>query len=74
MNKTLMDKERRMVNGVGLAQEFWVEGVDTTTYLANMLPSSVLVDMTPHNVWSSKNPSVAHLKVFTYDAFVHVPC
>jgi hypothetical protein len=38
-----------------------------------MSPSSTLVDMTPHEVWSGKNPLVAHLKVFGCDAFVHVP-
>jgi hypothetical protein len=36
-----------MLSGVGFAQEFWVEAVDTTTYLLNMSLSSVLVDMTP---------------------------
>jgi hypothetical protein len=73
MNRTLMDKARSMLSGVGLAQEFWVEAVDTARYLVNMSPSSVLVDMTPNEVWSGKNPSVAHLKVFGCDAFVHVP-
>jgi hypothetical protein len=29
--------------------------------------------MTPNEVWYGKNPSVAHLKVFGCDAFVHVP-
>ena len=38
-----------------------------------MSPSSVLVDTTPHEVWSGKNPSVACHKVFGCDAFVHVP-
>jgi hypothetical protein len=33
----------------------------------------VLVNTTPHEVWSGKKPSVSHLKVFGYDAFVHVP-
>jgi hypothetical protein len=33
----------------------------------------MLVDMTPHEVWSGKNPSVSHLKVFGCDAFVHIP-
>ena len=73
MNKTLMDKARSMLNGVGLAQEFWVEAVENEKYLLNMFPSSVLVDMTPHEVWLSKNPLVSHLKVFGYDEFVHVP-
>jgi hypothetical protein len=37
-----------------------------------MSPSSTLVDMTPNEVCSVKNPLVAHLKVFGCDAFVHV--
>jgi hypothetical protein len=33
----------------------------------------VLFNTTPHEVWSSKNPSVSHLKVFGCDACVNVP-
>ena len=32
-----------------------------------------MVDKTPHEVWSSKNPSIAHLIFFECDAFMHVP-
>jgi hypothetical protein len=73
MNRTLMDKSRRMLSGVGLAQEFRAEVVETARYMVNMSPSSMLVNTTPNEVWSSKNSSVAHLKVFGCDAFVHVP-
>jgi hypothetical protein len=73
MNKTLMDKARSMLIGVGLAQELWVEEIDTAKYLVNVSHSSGLVDITPHEVWSGKKPSVSHLKVFGCDAFVHVP-
>jgi hypothetical protein len=73
MNIMLMDKARIMLNGVGLAQEFWAESIDIARYLVNMFSSSVLVDMTPHEVWSIKNTLVAHLKVFFYDGFIHVP-
>jgi hypothetical protein len=45
----------------------------TARYLVNMYPSSTLVDMNPNEVWYGKKPSVAHLKVFGCDAFVHVP-
>jgi hypothetical protein len=73
MNRTLMDKARSMLSGVGLTQELWVEAVDTKKYLLNMSPSSALINTTPHEVCWGKNPSVSHLKVFGYDAFVHVP-
>jgi hypothetical protein len=73
MNKTLMDKARSMLSGVGIAQELWVEAVDTARYMVNMSPSSTLVDKTPNELWSGKKPSVENLKVFGCDAFVHVP-
>ena len=57
MNKTLMEKERSMLSGVGLGQELWAEAVSTTCYLVNRSPSSVLDDTTPHEVWSGKKPS-----------------
>jgi hypothetical protein len=50
-----------------------VEEIDTLIYLVNMSPSLALVETTPNEVWSGKNPSVSHLKVFVYSEFVHVP-
>ena len=32
-----------------------------------------LVDKTPYKDWASKRPSLAHLRVFGHDAFVHIP-
>ena len=34
--------------------------------------TSVLVEKTLHEVWSSKKPFVSHLRVFGCDDFVHV--
>jgi hypothetical protein len=47
--------------------------VGTTCYLVNRSPSSVLDDKTPKEVWTGKEPSLTHLKVFDCDAYVHVP-
>jgi hypothetical protein len=54
MNKTLMEKERIMLSGAKLGQEFWVEAVGTTCYLVNRSPSLVLDDKNPHKVWTEK--------------------
>jgi hypothetical protein len=62
-----------VINGVGLTQQLWAEVVEATVYLVSMSPSSTLVDKNPNEVWQSKNSSVAHLKVFGCDVFVHVP-
>ena len=62
-----------MLSGVGLGQEFWTVGIDTACYLKNISPTSTLVDKTPHEVWSGKNPSIVHFSVFGCDAFMHIP-
>ena len=72
MNRTLMEKAITMLSGTGLGQEFWVEAVETASYLVNRSPSSTLEDKTPHEVWTGKKPSLSHLRVFGCDAYVHV--
>jgi transposase InsO family protein len=62
MNEALVDKERIMLNGVGITQEFWAEEFNTAIYLVNMYPSLEPVDMTPNEVWFGNNPSVSHFK------------
>ena len=73
MNMTLMEKERCMLSGVELGKELWVEVVGIACYLVNKSPSSALGDKTPQDVWTGKEPSLTHLKVFGCDAYVHVP-
>jgi len=72
MNKTLMERSRSMLSGVGLGQELWAEVVETTCYLVNRSLSSALEDKTPQEVWNGKKPSLSHLRVFGCDADVHV--
>eukprot|EP00253_Pinus_taeda_P035263 PITA_35263 len=69
----LMERARSMLSGAGLGQEFWPEAVDTACYLVNRSPSSALEDKTPQEVWTGKEPSLSHLRVFGCDAYVHVP-
>jgi hypothetical protein len=45
----------------------------TACYLVNRSPSSMLDDKNPQEVWTGKEPSLTHLKVFGCDAYVHVP-
>ena len=73
MNKTLMERARSMLSGVGLGQKFWIEVEDTTCYLVNISPSSALEDKTPQEVWIGKKSSLSHMRVFGCDTYVHVP-
>jgi hypothetical protein len=62
-----------MLSGVRLGKESCIEVMDTTSYLVNRSPSSVLVEKTLHEAWTGKKPSLNHLIVFGCDACVHVP-
>jgi transposase InsO family protein len=73
MNMTLMENARSMLSSAGLGQELWVEAVGTSCYMVNRSPSSTLDDKNPHEVWSGKQPSLQHIRVFGCDAYVHVP-
>jgi hypothetical protein len=41
--------------------------------MVNRSPSSSLDDKTPYEVWTGKKPSLSHLRVFDFDAYVYVP-
>jgi hypothetical protein len=68
-----MEKSRCMLSGVGLGQELWEEAVSIVGYLVNISPSSMLDDKTPQEIWTGKKNSLAHLKLFGCEAYVHVP-
>jgi hypothetical protein len=73
MKMMLMEKSRSMLSGVGLGHELWAEVVGIACYLVNRSPSLVLVEKKLHGVWTSKKPSLKHLRVFGCYAYVHVP-
>ena len=47
--------------------------VSTSCYDVNKSSMSALVDKTPYESWVGKSPSLAKLRVFGCDAFVHIP-
>ena len=56
-----------------LPKSFWGEVVNTAIYLIN-LSSSIPLDFDiPQRVWTGKNVTYSHLKVFGCKTFMHVP-
>lgn len=72
MNRTLMERAWSMLSSAKLDQCLWAEAV-STCYLINRSPSSSIEDKTPYEMWLGRKPSVAHLRIFGCEAFVHVP-
>lgn len=72
MNKTILERVRCMLLGARLPKTFWGEIVNTTIYLIDRSPSSVLNCMTPMEVCSGRLVDYENLRVFGALAFAHV--
>ena len=55
------------------SKAFWVEAVNTSIYLLNMLPTKALKELTPFEAWHQKKPSLEHVRVFACVSYTHVP-
>ncbi|CAL5398813.1 unnamed protein product [Camellia sinensis] len=72
MNQTIVEKVRCMLKMAKLPKPFWEEVVRVACYLINRSPSVPLNFQIPEEVWSGREISYSHLRVFGCKAFAHV--
>src|SRR5271169_2435557 len=73
INRTLMDMVRTMMITSKLPAPFWGEAVHTAAKVRNRLPTSSLKgNISPHEAWFGKAPSLEHLRVFGCLAFYSI--
>ena len=72
MNRTLVETVHTMLTDAKLPHKYW-GALSTAIYLRNQSPTKAVTGMTPCEAWTTKKPSVAHLRVFSCDAYAHVP-
>ncbi|PKI41916.1 hypothetical protein CRG98_037666 [Punica granatum] len=73
MNRTILEKVKCMLIMTKLPKPFWGEIVNTACYLINQSPYVPSEYDIPERVWTSKNASYSHLKIFGYKSFMHMP-
>ena len=73
INRTLVERVRCLLSQAGLPNSFWGEALSTVVYVLNRSPSIPLQHKVPEKVWSGKDVSYDHLRVFGCKAFVHIP-
>ena len=61
-----------MLSDTKLPKSFWVEVKRTAVDLINFSPSAPLDSDVPERVWTGKNISYKHLRVFGCRAYVHI--
>ena len=62
-----------MLSHSNLPKSFWGEAMRTAVDLINLSPSAPLDGDVPERVWTGKDVSYKHLKVFGCRAYVHIP-
>ena len=72
-NRTIVEMARSMIYGQKLGLEFWAEAVSNAVYICNRCPTSAVNGKTPHEAWSGRRPSVAHIRVFGCVAYAKIP-
>lgn len=72
-NRTVVEAARSMIYSANVHLRFWGEAVATAVYTLNRTGNSTSPGITPFEKWHGIKPSVAHMKVFGADAYVHVP-
>ena len=72
MNRTIMERVRSMLAHAKLPKTFWAEALSTATCVINRSPLVALDGDTPQKVWTGKEVSYRHLKVFRCLVYVHV--
>ena len=72
MNRTIMERVRCMLAHVKLLKIYWAEALMTVVYIINRSPSIPLEGDIPQRVWSGKEVSYRHLRVFGCLAYVHI--
>ena len=68
-----MEKVKCMLRTAKLPKSFWGAAVLTAYYLINRSPSAPLGFDVAKKVWTGKEISYNHIKVFGCKAFIHVP-
>ena len=71
-NRTILSLVRSMLKEKSLPRELWGEAVNTAVYLLNRSSTRSLQGSTPYEAWTSRKPSMSHLRVFS--SIVHVKC
>ncbi|KAG6520081.1 hypothetical protein ZIOFF_017111 [Zingiber officinale] len=69
-NRTVMTMARSLLKGTHMPIKFWGEPIMHAVYLLNRHPTKALGECTPFEAWIGRKPHLAHLRVFSYVAYV----
>ncbi len=72
INRTIFEMARSLLSHCGLPKEFWSDAVNYSIHIRNRCLTTVNNDKSPFEMWTGQKPSVAHIRIFGCDAYMHV--
>jgi hypothetical protein len=65
---------RCLLNDAGLPDNFWCYAVQHSTNILNVLPTRLTTgNLTLHEAFIGKKPSIVHFRIFGCKAYTHIP-
>lgn len=73
VNRTIIDKVRCMLTDSGLPKNVWAEAANTAVYIINRCPAEAIDFKIPEEVWTDRQVSVNHLRIFGSKVVAYIP-
>lgn len=71
--RTIVECARTMIYSKNLPLHLWAEAVNTATYILNRTPTTQTPGSSPYELWTNKQPTLQHLRIFGSEAYMHIP-
>ena len=68
-NRTIMEKARCLLKGRNVDEELWAEAVLTANFIKNRVPTKILGNSTPEEIFSGKKPNSKVFKMLLHEQF-----
>lgn len=63
-SRTTTERARCMLIDANLPKKLWAEAVATAVYIENQSPEARVEFKTPHKLWYTSKPNLAHIQIF----------
>ncbi|MBW0461586.1 hypothetical protein O181_001301 [Austropuccinia psidii MF-1] len=70
-NQKFLENARCLLNASNLPHKYWVEAVNTATYLSNLAPSTAIKNQSPCHIWGCTISKIHRLRVFGCQEVIH---
>ncbi|MBW0538939.1 hypothetical protein O181_078654 [Austropuccinia psidii MF-1] len=72
-NRTILDKAQCLLLTSNLPNQYWVEAINTATFLTNILPTLSKKNLSPYFLWTTQSPKIKRIRIFGCKVVLLIP-